>query len=686
MVNITYPDSFSWNFTMDNTGNDTFEHMFLENWLVGQYNCTIWAYDEFGNCVNNSGYSFNISANATISICTLKDEYGNNEIVNLTDPPCNPPFIGYELMDDGDVLRIWNKYDSYYFNTSSGIQLTNHYDEYWSHNVLMLGYYNNDQWNLIYRTDELSGFNKDIESDNQTYVNATLWKDLTYNGYDFRLAIRYCLGVDDNELTVIPYIKNIDESNIPYTLGFGWEMNDIQVDMTETGDYIDVGNESYYLNQSLNLSYTNLSNPAFYLMENISNNTTKTLYLRWDKDLTYKLQVKSRTGQYNAPVTLFVRIGTLNIGQEKYTEMYWYDADQITYYFNGYNRGEAWPTNPSNMVDGSISTNASINNMGSSSPVELCDENTCPGGCDLGTISKMELRVRGHYSGSQRDITLRPVYEGTEDGANYTFQTGSSPDWSSWFDITGGGETQWSWNDVRSLDCDVEAETDFGFWTLYCSKVELRVTYTPYPPGISNPVPADGSTGVSIAPFLNITVSDPQGDNMNITWLSNSSGSWQVFGTNNSVGNGTYHQTFSNASVNGQWWYWKANVTDVNGEYNESDVFKFFTGYQSKIENTGSTDILGFLCMQIHYYNVTSQNWTVVDESVNESIPRLINAGEQFGLDTVFNGIVNTSDLSEFGNGTYRVYVSFKDLYGYVLVMDDDTPLVATYEFTVTFV
>ena len=105
MVNITYPDSFSWNFTMDNTGNDTFEHMFLENWLVGQYNCTVWAVDEFGSCVNRSGYSFNVSANATISVCTLKDEYGNNETVNLTDPPSNPSFIGYELLDDGDVLE-----------------------------------------------------------------------------------------------------------------------------------------------------------------------------------------------------------------------------------------------------------------------------------------------------------------------------------------------------------------------------------------------------------------------------------------------------------------------------------------------------------------------------------------------------------------------------------------------------
>ena len=36
--------------------------------------------------------------------------------------------------------------------------------------------------------------------------------------------------------------------------------------------------------------------------------------------------MKHRDGQYNAPVTLFVRVGTLNVGQEKSTAMQWYDA------------------------------------------------------------------------------------------------------------------------------------------------------------------------------------------------------------------------------------------------------------------------------------------------------------------------------------------------------------------------
>jgi len=185
---------------------------------------------------------------------------------------------------------------------------------------------------------------------------------------------------------------------------------------------------------------------------------------------------------------------------------------------------------------------------------------------------------------------------------------------------------------------------------------------------------------------LNITVSDADADTMNITWLSNSSGSWQVFETNNSVGNGTYHQTFSNATVNGQWWYWKVNVTDGTN-YTVSDVYKFHTGYQSKIKNTGSTNIKGYLLIQVQYHYISNITiaWVVANDTINETSPRTIKSGEQLGLDTIFNSPVNTSNLSEFGSGTYRIYVAFRDPDGNILVTDNEIELVATYEFTITF-
>jgi hypothetical protein len=143
-INITYPDSSFVNYSMTDNDNNTFEYVFKDCWDVGEYSYTIWATDNAYNTVSSPGHSFTYSVDATISICTINNSYGANETINLTDPPSSSNLVGFELLDDGDVLHIWNNLDHYYFDTDSGIQLTNHYDEYWSHNVLMLGYYNND--------------------------------------------------------------------------------------------------------------------------------------------------------------------------------------------------------------------------------------------------------------------------------------------------------------------------------------------------------------------------------------------------------------------------------------------------------------------------------------------------------------------------------------------------------------
>jgi hypothetical protein len=337
------------------------------------------------------------------------------------------------------------------------------------------------------------------------------------------------------------------------------------------------------------------------------------------------------------------------------------------------------------MVDGSTSNHASTTSNGD---VELCTGNNCSG-TDLGTILNVGLRVKSYYFGSQRDTILRPVFGGSNDGANHNYQTIVIDSWSQWFDITNDpfAPMSWGWSDVDNLDCDVEAEYTGGPpFTLYCSKVEIRVSYVPYnnEPEVVDPVPVNGASGVSIQPVLNITVTDPDGDNMNLTWLSNSSGSWQVFGTNSSVSSGTYHQTFSNASVNGQWWYWKVNVSDGE-DYTESSVYKFYTGNQSKIKNTGSTNIKGYLLIQVQYYKTTNSTWIVADDTINETTPRTINSDGQFGLDTVFNGNVNTTYLiNNFGTGTYRIYAAFRDPDGDVLVCDDETLLEVSYQFTVT--
>ncbi|MBE3114304.1 MAG: hypothetical protein IMZ59_02160 [Actinobacteria bacterium] len=319
----------------------------------------------------------------------------------------NTPNLGWEYLKNNTVIHAWNKHDSYYFDADNGIQLTNHYEEYWTRNVMMLGYYTGTTWNLIYRNDELTGFTKIFEGITDDYMELTLWKDLSYGGYNFRLAIRYHLGINDQDLTITPYIKNLGIA-IPYTLGFGWELKDIKINNIQENNQIQIDDTSYLLNQTLDNKYTNITqtqgvtgihngsdsssiltdtnanwvvneligitinnltdgsngiitantsttitailtdgvdndwdtndeyhfeyqvpSPVFQLYRLEGGSNRKLLYLKWDKDLDYIVWVKSRSGQYNAPVSLFIKVGTLGVGQEKYTEMHW--LDQTTF-------------------------------------------------------------------------------------------------------------------------------------------------------------------------------------------------------------------------------------------------------------------------------------------------------------------------------------------------------------------
>jgi len=95
-------------------------------------------------------------------------------------------------------------------------------------------------------------------------------------------------------------------------------------------------------------------------------------------------------------------------------------------------------------------------------------------------------------------------------------------------------------------------------------------------PEIFDENPPDGSTGVELIPQLNISISDAEGETMSINWYSNSSGSWQAFGSNTSVEDGTYRQTNSNFSEFGTTYWWYVSVTD-DIYTNSSPIFHFTT-------------------------------------------------------------------------------------------------------------
>jgi hypothetical protein len=104
---------------------------------------------------------------------------------------------------------------------------------------------------------------------------------------------------------------------------------------------------------------------------------------------------------------------------------------------------------------------------------------------------------------------------------------------------------------------------------------------------------------------------------------------------------------------------------------------------QSKIKDTGSTNIKGYLLIQVQFYSTSQGKWLVDTDTINETSPRTINSGSQLALDTIFNGHVRASNLTH-GTGTYRVYTAFRDPNGNVLKTSSGVELKAWWQFAKT--
>ncbi|GAG53979.1 unnamed protein product, partial [marine sediment metagenome] len=247
--------------------------------------------------------------------------------------------IGYEFLDDNKVVHIWNTNDDYFFNKSSGIQFTNHYQDYWTRNIFCIGYYDGDEWNKIKCADELEGFNREIHTDNSTYVNATLWKNINYGSYDLRFGVQYYFGLNDENLSVTIYGKNIG-IDIPFDLGFAWKITDVEIPPNFEEDSIRINDTGYYLDGSYDLLFKDLV--KITPCENSSGNCTSDKYedipyfvmrdkqeflrLDWNKNLNYAVKMYGNGNQEDFYTMILINAGHFNPNQEKSTTLYWIDA------------------------------------------------------------------------------------------------------------------------------------------------------------------------------------------------------------------------------------------------------------------------------------------------------------------------------------------------------------------------
>ncbi len=82
------------------------------------------------------------------------------------------------------------------------------------------------------------------------------------------------------------------------------------------------------------------------------------------------------------------------------------------------------------------------------------------------------------------------------------------------------------------------------------------------PPIIAANSPANESLWLSLTPQTNITIFDPDGDNMTVQWMNNNTGDWQTYGINTSVTDGVYRQSATWATTNQKTYWWYVEVSD----------------------------------------------------------------------------------------------------------------------------
>jgi len=135
--------------------------------------------------------------------------------------------------------------------------------------------------------------------------------------------------------------------------------------------------------------------------------------------------------------------------------------------------------------------------------------------------------------------------------------------------------TQYTWW-LNVTDDDTYTNETFVFTT----EAEATTTFTAYDtltfggyldvtdsnPVLSNENPTNESTGETGYPQLSLTLTDPNGLNMDISWSTNATGTWTYTNTTVASGSTVYQNaTFANTSETTYWW--TVEVNNSNGEW-----------------------------------------------------------------------------------------------------------------------
>jgi parallel beta-helix repeat protein len=662
-VNIVYLDHSTGNYTMECIGGSMYQYKFAGTWTVGQYNYTVWAIDETYTTNSSSGHHFHVSADATISIATLKDSYSASQYINTTDPP-NPP-ENLTLVGRG---LTWDEY----YNTTSGCNVLevspgpiNYQEE-------------NGTWtpindSLRQLTSDDPAYNYEYRTGNERGLFGVYFKPNAQS--DWPVAFTY--NKSDDPTTYVVRSKLVGVGYVdPQS---NWAYHYLQSVQSSQGLF--TGNTATYQNVFTGTDviwrYSNTE-----LKEAITmSNTTKTVlqnhpphlyglndassYLVFITKLDHQnLNLYNNSGVFTGNVTIS------NAGVEF--------KDALGYFKCALPLGEAYALN-----------NGSMRQKLTFRIIQYNGDTYLLSGLKVADLAAMTFPV-------VIDPTLS-VNSLSNDGYIYSSSTNYNTAWTASSGTISSSATylsigQWktglpaTYNIYRSFvlfntsSLPSNAYLDSAILSLYkkddYSTTDFQLTiqngqptypHNPLQTGDYGKSHYSGNGGsLNTANFVNgrnnITLTS-------LNWI-NKTGTTKLCLRSSRDINGTTPTGSEYINV------YSANAPTYNY------VPKLIITYrnQSKIKNTGSTNIKGYLLIQIQYYNYSQGKWLVEKDTINETSARTINSAQQLGLDTIFNGHVRISDLKH-NDSAYRVYAAFRDPLHNILRTNDGKEFAAWWQF-----
>jgi len=245
--------------------------------------------------------------------------------VNALSESRNTNPIGYEFLDDATVLHMWNLLEDYYFDIGNNCyaQMTNHYDNYWSHNTFGFGIETSGIW-YYYESDKFCDWHFEVETDNATYVRFELSESMKiYPHSKISLFVTNELNMIDPRLRMEFGMRHNGGYEITDSR-FRWHIDNIQIDMKEEDNFVMIDDEHYDLSDELDLEFDNLPYGYFQIYENDSG---EFISMNWESGAyDDTVTVKSdESSAYNAPVSLIANLGSINYGETKTFSAQWID-------------------------------------------------------------------------------------------------------------------------------------------------------------------------------------------------------------------------------------------------------------------------------------------------------------------------------------------------------------------------